>query len=83
MFPDFICKVYDQEKSGTILLDGLNLRSEPTVLSVSVGTKRKDDKVAIVGEAMNGFTKWYQVEGGWLAARFVQRGLLPPGPFEG
>jgi Bacterial SH3 domain/N-acetylmuramoyl-L-alanine amidase len=69
---------------GTVLIDGLNMRSGPTTQSIIVGTKHIGDKVNIIGEAANGPTKWYQVEGGWVAARYISKGpgVVPDGPLD-
>lgn len=68
--------------SARVLIDGLNMRSGPSVQHLIVGTKHVGDEVKIIGEAMNGSTKWYQVEGGWLAARYVAKGVPPAGPLD-
>jgi len=52
--------------------DTLNVRDEPSGKSPVVKVLLRGDKVTVTGEAKNGDTLWYEVEGGdYVAARFV------------
>jgi hypothetical protein len=61
--------------------DGLNLRTEASARSPAVILIPKSTRVAIIGEAMNGETKWLKVWlrlngkalSGWVSAQFVKR----------
>lgn len=56
---------------GTVNLDGLNVRSNASATSTIVGVLFKDDEVKVAGEVTNGDSKWLRIDGGYVAARFV------------
>jgi hypothetical protein len=69
-------------KTGTVNTDGLNVRADASARSPSLASLAVGKKLAIVGQARNGETLWYQVqplvdgrianvEKGWVSARYV------------
>jgi hypothetical protein len=60
-------------KTGTVTTDGLNVRTEASAKAPSVRKVNKGSKVSILGEAMNGQTKWLRIGAGeWVSAQFVK-----------
>ncbi len=67
-------------KTGTVTSKGLNLRTSSAVSSALVSILPSGTLLNIIGEAMNGDTKWLHVNivsgviarTGWVAARFVE-----------
>lgn len=57
--------------TGTINVDGLNVRSNASVKSTIVGILNNGDAVTIRSEIMNGSTKWYRIDDGFIAAKYV------------
>lgn len=67
-------------KIGTVIVaanDTLNMRDQSSVAGNIVAKLKPGVKVSVLGEAMNGTTKWLRVQpsgagsGGWVAARYV------------
>jgi hypothetical protein len=60
---------------------GLNLRTRSSAASAISAVLPKDTRVAVLGEAFNGTTRWLRVwcrikgieRVGWVAARYVER----------
>jgi hypothetical protein len=73
----------DAPPEGTVIAsDGLNLRAASSASSQIIVLLPEGQRVAILGEAMNGATQWLRVwcrtpdgaaHAGWVAARYVQR----------
>jgi hypothetical protein len=63
------------DRTGTVNTPDLNVRSSAGAAFDVVAALAKGTPLAIVGEAMNGPTKWLQIRtgktAGWVAARFV------------
>ncbi len=64
-------------RPGRVTEDGLNVRAISSSSGEVVAILNKGDRVNIVGEAMNGNTKWFSIERphssvAWVAARFVK-----------
>lgn len=52
--------------------DPLNVRADPSAKSPILRTLRLGEQVQVLGEAMNGSTKWLRIgEDDWVAARYV------------
>lgn len=67
---------------GTVTEDGLNVRSKSSTSGVIISVLHKGDKVHIVGEVMNGSSKWFKIESpavsvAWVNARYVTEGAVP------
>ena len=58
-------------KPGTVLVDGLNVRSSASAKANIVRTLKKGDKVTITGQASNADTRWLALDGGYVAALYV------------
>lgn len=56
---------------GTVTTNDLALRKSPSAKSELVRRLKKGDKVTITDDKMNDVTKWYGVEGGYVAANYV------------
>lgn len=66
-----------QPRVGVTNTNGLNLRVGPSASSNVLSVLDKGIRLAVLGEAMNGTTKWLRVKAhkeGWVAARFVDAG---------
>ena len=66
--------ILPQPRVGTTNTSGLNLRASPSASSKVISVLDKGIRLAVLGEAMNGDTKWLHVKAGkegWTAARFV------------
>lgn len=69
-------------RSGTVLVDDLNLRRGPGVSNAAVASLRKGSVVSVLDKADNGTTSWLKVEMpgnvgpiiGWVAGKFVKIG---------
>ncbi len=59
-------------RSGTIAIDGLNVRSNASAASTIVNVLSKGAVVSVLAEIMNGDTKWLRIADGYVAARFVE-----------
>jgi hypothetical protein len=64
-------------KPGVVKIDDLNVRAISSASGLIVAVLNEGDKVNILGEAMNGATKWYSIERphssiGWVAAKFIE-----------
>lgn len=62
---------FRQDLAGTVTQNELNVRANAGAKYPVVGELNKGDRIAIIGEAKNGETLWYQTADGWIAARFV------------
>lgn len=58
-------------RKGIVNTDDLNIRSEASARSPSIGKLDKGDHVTVLSEAMNGSTKWFQIDRGYVAAAYV------------
>lgn len=56
---------------GSVNIDNLNVRSNASMQSAIVSIANKSDKVTILSESMNGSTKWYHINNGYVAAKYV------------
>lgn len=66
--------VAPQPRVGVTNTGGLNLRAWPSASSKVLSVLAKDIRLAVLGEAVNGSTKWLRVKAskeGWVAARYV------------
>jgi Bacterial SH3 domain/N-acetylmuramoyl-L-alanine amidase len=64
-------------RSASVNVDGLNLRSAASASAEVLATLAKDTKLQVIGETMNGTTKWLRVKApqeGWVSASFVTLG---------
>lgn len=61
-------------RTGTVITDDLKVRDFASSRAPVVATLNKGSKVTIVGETMNGGTKWLKVGDGYVAARYVIEG---------
>lgn len=61
------------ERTGIVNTDGLNVRELSSASARVVGVLRNGQSVVILGEVLNGTTKWYRLKDpvGWVSARFV------------
>ena len=60
-------------KTGTVTTDGLNVRTGASQKNPAVRSLKKGAAVSILGEAMNGTTKWLRIgTGEWVSAQFVK-----------
>lgn len=57
--------------TGRVNVDDLNVRASATQKAPIVRVLEKGASIAVTGEAMNGPTKWLQIEDGWVSARYV------------
>lgn len=57
--------------TGSVSLDGLNVRSNASASSTIIGVLSKGAKVSVSSEIMNGTTKWLKIAEGYVAARYV------------
>jgi len=70
-------KIKDKEKGrkGVVNTDGLNVRATASGKAPVLGALADRSKISVVGEAMNGSTRWLQIEfegePGWVSATFV------------
>jgi hypothetical protein len=64
-----------EKKKGVVNTDGLNVRATASGKAPVLGALSLGTKIAVVGEAKNGTTRWLQVEfegePGWVSATFV------------
>lgn len=51
----------DYKHEATVTANSLNIRSKAGTNNTVVGTLKKGNKITIIGEALNGNTKWYQI----------------------
>jgi uncharacterized protein YgiM (DUF1202 family) len=58
-------------KTGTVNIDGLNVRSNASASSTILAVLDTGTKVAVTAEIMNGNTKWYRIDQGYAAARYI------------
>ncbi len=58
-------------RTGTVKVDGLNVRSNAGGASTIVGILNQGDKVTVASEIMNGSTKWLKIANGYVAAGYV------------
>jgi hypothetical protein len=59
--------------SGTINMDGLNVRSNASASSTILAVLNKGTRVVVSGEITNGATKWLKIAEGYVAARYVDQ----------
>ena len=60
-------------RTGTITIDGLNVRSNASVASTIVDVLNKGAIVDVSSEIMNGPTTWLKVAQGYVSAQFVDQ----------
>ena len=58
-------------KTGLVNTDGLNVRLDASAKAPVVKSLAKGTVVTILGEAMNGPTKWLKIDGGFVSSQFV------------
>lgn len=58
-------------RTGIVNTNDLNIRSEASARAPAVGKLNKGDQVTILSESMNGPTKWFAIQGGFIAAAYV------------
>lgn len=64
--------VIGDAKRGRTTANGLNLRAQPSTSASVIRVLPKGTEVKIFGESMSGDTKWLNVEGGYVAAQYVE-----------
>lgn len=64
--------VIGEAKKGRTTPAGLRLRKQPSATAPVIRLLPKGTEVKIFGESMNGDTKWLNVEGGYVAAQYVE-----------
>lgn len=62
------------QRRGTINEDKLNVRASAAASSRALAVLNRGASVVILDETMNGSTKWYKIDDGYVAARFVDLG---------
>jgi hypothetical protein len=61
-----------KDRVGTVNApDDLNVRAAASAKAPVVKSLKNGTSITIIGEAMNGDTKWFAVDGGFVAARYV------------
>lgn len=61
-----------KNRTGTVdSPDGLNVRASASAKAPIVESLKSGVSIVITGEAMNGETKWFAVDGGFVSARYV------------
>ena len=59
-------------KTGTVNTNDLNVRRDASAKAPSVRKLKKGVRVSVIGEAMNGPTRWLKIsDGEWVSAQFV------------
>jgi hypothetical protein len=62
----------NSDRTGTVNSpDDLNVRASASAKSPVVKSIKNGATITITGEAMNGQTKWFAVDGGFVSARYV------------
>jgi uncharacterized protein YgiM (DUF1202 family) len=58
-------------RDGVVTAKAVNLRAKASASSAILGTLEQGTPVKIYSEVMNGPTKWLKIDGGYVAARYV------------
>lgn len=67
------------KKSGVVTTNGLNVRSQSSMAGIIVARLNTGDKVVIVGNIVNGETKWLRIERphnsfAWVTSKYIKEG---------
>lgn len=64
--------IVPKARTGIVIENDLNIRTDAGGKFPVVGELDKGTKVTIAAETKNGDTSWYQIDKGWIAARYVK-----------
>lgn len=65
-------EIVEDNKTYVITTDELNVRKSASASSSIVGVLSVNTKVEVLGEEMNGTTKWYKISNGYISAKYTK-----------